>query len=109
MISILESESADPVLYRLYWTLQMNDILKFLGYEITAENKKILHEFHKRSLGFDTISGKSNETVSRFLRGVEILWAEQGLFVRSSGRQPEGIENMELSAIYKGKRVWDLL
>jgi trehalose-6-phosphatase len=87
----------------------LGDILRFLDQPPTAENKKILHDFHKRVLGFDTISGKSEETVSRFLRLVEILWAEQGLFVRSSGRQPEGIENMELSETYHGKRIWDLL
>jgi hypothetical protein len=100
---------ADHLLYRVYFKLMLGDILTHLGYPHTAENKTVLHEFHKRVLGFESISGKSEETVSRFLRMVEILWAEQGLFVRSSGRQPLGIENMELSEIYKGKRVWDLL
>ena len=99
MKSIAESECADPVLYRLYWTLMLNDILTHLGYEHSAVNKKTLHEFHKRMLGFDTISGKSQETVSRFLKGVEILWAEQGIFVRNSGRQPFGIENMDFNDV----------
>lgn len=111
MISLPEDKDnpANHLLYRVYFKLMLGDVCAFLGCEPTSENKKILHDFHKRVLGFSTISGKSEETVSRFLRGVEILWAEQGLFVRSSGRQPEGIENMELSAMYKGKRVWDLL
>jgi hypothetical protein len=112
MTSTLENSKDNPAphkLYKVYFKLMLSDVCNFLGYEPTAENKRILHEFHKRVLGFSTISGKDEETVSRFLRMVEILWAEQGLFVRSSGRQPLGIENMDFSEIYKGKRVWDLL
>ena len=77
----------------------LSDILYRLGYEATQENKKILHDFHKRILGFETIAGRSHEVVSRFIAEVTILWAEQGIFVRTSGRQPMGIENMDFNEI----------
>jgi len=92
-----ENKSADPILYRLYWRLCLTDILAFLGYPPTKEAKLAVHEFHKRVLGFESIAGKSQETVSRFIAEVVVLWAEQGLFVRTSGRQPSDIQDMDLA------------
>lgn len=93
----------DSEFYRLYWKLCLEDILAHLGAENTKENKKLLHNFHKRVLGYDSTSGRSSKVLSRFLNDVIILWAEQGIFVRTSGRQPKGIEDMDLCD------VWGLL
>jgi hypothetical protein len=104
-----ENDPADPKLYRTYWTLCLGDILLHLEYEPTAENKLILHDFHKRVLGYESISNRSQEVVSKFIAEVTIFWADRGIFVRTSGKQPLGIEMMDLFDIYKGKRIWDLL
>jgi len=110
MKSSVKSDIADPKLYRTYWKLCLGDILLHLGFEPTAKNKEILHEFHKRVLGYDTTSGRTEDVMSRFMAEVCVFWSvEKGIFVRTSGRQPLGIENMDLSSVYKGKIVWDLL
>ena len=82
----------------------MNDILFHLGllydtkFEPTQENKKILHEFHKRVLGYSTISGRKQEIVSKFLQEVAIFWSvEKGIFVRTSRKQPLWIEQLGFS------------
>jgi hypothetical protein len=78
------------------------DILFHLGFEPTAKNKEILHEFHKRVLGYSTISGRKEEVVSRFLQEVTIFWSvEKGIFVRTSRKQPLWIELMGFSDIVK--------
>ena len=110
MKPIAENDPADPLLYRVYWTLCLGDILFHLGYPPTAENKIAVHEFHKRVLGYETIADRSQEVVSRFIAEVCVFWSvEQGIFVRTSGRQPLWIEKMDLSETYKGKKIWDLL
>jgi hypothetical protein len=83
--------------------LSLKDILAFLGYPPSKEAKLILHEFHKRVLGYESIAGRSHEVVSRFLAEVVVFWAEQGLFVRTSGRQPVEIQDMDLAD------CWDIL
>jgi len=93
--SSVRDDIADPLLYRTYYGLMLPDILTHMGHEITPEGKELLHDFHKRILGYDTISGRSQELVSRFLQDVCILWAEMGIFVRTSGKQPWGIEDMD--------------
>lgn len=95
MIStIVNSEFADPILHRLYWGLMMSDICHKLGIPNTKENAERLHEFHKKELGYDTISGRSQEVVSRFLFEVAAWYAmEKGIFVRTSAKQPFDIEN----------------
>ena len=103
MKSIQESKDCDPILYRLYFSLMLPDILIFLDSPATKEAKLLLHDFHKRILGYETISGRSHEVVSRFIADVVVLWAERGLFVRTSGRQPNGIQDMDLAD------CWDLL
>jgi hypothetical protein len=94
------SDIADPVLYRTYWKLCLGDILLHLGHPATKENKELLHSFHKRVLGYDSTASKSQDVMSRFILDVTILWAEQGIFVRTSGKQPLGIEMMELSEVW---------
>jgi len=102
-------DSADHILYRTYYALMMADILHHLGFDATARNKATLHAFHKKMLGYKTISGATHEELSVFLFAVGVFWAERGIFVRSSGRQPWGIENMPLNGSYEGKKIWDLL
>ena len=99
----ISNEFADPLLYRTYWTLCLGDILFYLGYEPTKEAKLLLHEFHKRVLGYDSTANRTQEVVSRFIQDVCIFWAERGIFVRTSGRQPLYIELMDF------KDVKDLL
>ena len=98
-------DPALQILYAVYWSLSLGDILYYLGeaegvaYPPTKENKSILHDFHKRVLKYDSIAGKSYEVVSRFIQEVCVYWAEKGIFVRTSGRQPLGIENMDFDEI----------
>jgi hypothetical protein len=94
---------ANHVLYKLYWSLILRDILYKLGYDSTDKNKITLHNFHKRVLDYKSIAGVPHETVSHFLRDVGVFWAERGIFVRMNRRQEDGIENRPLSDI------WDLL
>jgi hypothetical protein len=104
MQSIKKHEPADPVLYRLYWSIICRDVLYKLGYDASKKNKEILHEFHKRVLGYETISGLSQEALSLFILSVSLFWAEtHGFFIRTSRKQKEGIENMELS------KLWNVL
>ena len=95
---------ADPILYRTYWSIMCEDILHKIGFDATKKNKEILHEFHKRILGYKTIAGRSQESVSKFLLEVTIFWGfEFGIFVRTSGKQFLGIEDKPL------KDVWQYL
>jgi len=104
MPSKVRDDIADPILYRTYWSLMLSDILHQQGKDATKKNKDELHEFHKTLLGYDSIAGKPHEIVSLFLFEVAVYWAvEHGIFVRTSGKQPIGIERMDL------KDVWKLL
>jgi len=95
-----ELELADPRLYRTYWKFVLGDILFKLGFEPTRDNKHILHDFHKRVLGYETIAGRSQEVVSRFIFEVCVFWAvEKGIFVRTSSKQPYDIEHRPLKEI----------
>jgi hypothetical protein len=93
-------DRAEHLLYKTYWKLCLSDILHHLGFEATPENKKILHDFHKRVLGFETIADRSQEVVSRFIQEIVIFWSERGIFVRTSGKQRIGIEDEPLSDIW---------
>jgi hypothetical protein len=93
-------EFADPILYRVYFSLMCKDILFELGFNATKENKAILHEFHKRILNYKTIAGMSQQVVSGFLLDVTIFWATNfGIFVRTSKKQMKGIEWLPLSKV----------
>ena len=83
--------------------MMLSDALHKLGYDATQENKKIMHDFHKRVLGYKSIADASNETVGHFLRDVSVFWAERGVFIRTKASQPWGMEDMPLS------ELWDLL
>ena len=101
--ALARDEIADPVLYRLYFGFMSKDILHKLGFDATAKNKEVLHDFHKRVLGYTTISGRSQDIVSLFLFETTVFWAERGLFVRTKDIQPIDIENRPL------KEVWQYL
>jgi hypothetical protein len=90
-------------LYRTYWSLCLGDILAKLKYPANESNKKILHDFHKRVLGYRTISEQDAKVLSQFIKDVCLYWGERGVFVRTSRKQPYNIEWMPLSAI------WNLL
>jgi hypothetical protein len=109
-------------LFKLYWKLCLGDILFHLGvqdgyltngYPATASAKALLHDFHKRVLGYESISGFDREQMSVFLAEMVLFWAHHGIFVRTSRRQPLYIEDMDLfdEIVVEGKkvRVWDLL
>jgi hypothetical protein len=100
MNATLKEELADPILYRVYFRLMMQDILHELGFDATKENKAILHEFHKRILNYKTIAGMSQQVVSEFLLEVTVFWATNfGIFVRTSKKQMKGIEWLPLSKV----------
>jgi hypothetical protein len=101
--SVENNDPANVILYRVYWALSLKDILAFMGFPPSKEAKLILHDFHKRVLGYESIANRNHEVVSRFLAEVIVFWAEQGLFVRTSGRQPEDIQDMDLAD------CWDIL
>jgi len=101
-MSAIRDDIADHVLYRLYFSLMMQDILHKQGYDATQENKAKLHEFHKRILGYESIAGKSHDVLSRFLFDVTCFWAvEKGIFVRTSKKQPINIQDMPLSQCWE--------
>lgn len=79
----------------------LSDILEKLGLEVTVKNKAMLHEYHKKTLGYDTIAGRSHFLVSSFLRDVTILWAEKGMFVRTRADQPLDIETRPLHDVWE--------
>src|SRR5512133_114242 len=91
---------AEHILYRTYFGLCLYDILKAHGFkkhEMTQELKDRLHELHKRILGYPTIENQSQEVVSTFIQKVTLLWAEYGVFVRTSKKQPPLIQFMDLA------------
>lgn len=99
-----KDEIADPILYRTYWSLVCGDILEFLGFPTTQQNKLILHEFHKRITGYKSIAGKSQRTVSDFILNVVIFWqTEFGIFIRTSGKQTTDMIDKPLS------ECWEIL
>ena len=102
MMPLMKStnEFADPILYRVYFSLMCKDILFELGFNATQENKLILHEFHKRILNYKTIAGMPQNIVSEFLLEVTIFWATNfGIFVRTSRKQEKGIEWLPLAKV----------
>jgi hypothetical protein len=78
----------------------MNDVLHELGFDATRSNKEILHSFHKRILGYTSISNMSTEILSEFLLEVTVFWATNfGIFVRTSKKQMKGIEWLPLAKV----------
>jgi hypothetical protein len=97
----VKDDIANPILYRTYWSIVCRDILYYLGYDATKENKLILHEFHKRILGYKTIAGRSQIAVEKFILEVIIFWqTEFGWFIRSSRKHEIGMENKPLSELW---------
>lgn len=88
MKSSARDEIADPILYRTYFKVILPDLIRKLGSEVTPKNKELLHDFHKRILGYKSIAGRSHEFVSLFLFEVCAWWAmEMGIFVCTSKKQ----------------------
>ena len=81
----------------------LRDILYHLGYDTSKKNKEILHAFHKRVLGYESIAGCHDSILKTFLFEVGVFWAERGIFVRTNSRQEIGIENEDLD------KIWDKL
>lgn len=99
-MSVIREDIADPILYRVYFSLMCQDILHGLEFDATKENKAILHEFHKRILNYKTIAGESQQIVSEFLLEVTVFWATNfGIFVRTSKKQMKGIEWLPLAKV----------
>ena len=99
-----DDDIADPILYRTYYSLVMGDILHQIGFDATKENKRILHDFHKRILGYKSIAGMTYGRASKFILEVVNFWqSEFGIFIRTSGRQPIDMRDMPLS------KCWNLL
>ncbi len=95
------NDIADPHLYKLYWSLMLNDICHKQGIDATKKNKEAIHEFHKRVLGYETIAGRTQDVVSRFLFEVCVYWSvEKGIFVRTNSNQPYDIERLPLSEVW---------
>ena len=88
------------ILFKLYYGLMLPDIIHRLGFDATAENKEILHAFHKRVLKYHSIAGASHESLSKFLFEVGVFWAERGIFVRSNSRQEWGLEEKPLADLW---------
>jgi len=101
MKPLRDEDIADPILYRLYWSLILGDILHKLGYDATKENKMILHDFHKRILEYDSIAGKTQEGVSKFIFEVGVLWSWMGIFFRTKSSQPMDIEQRPLREVWE--------
>ena len=101
-VASLSDEIADPVLYRLYFGFMLKDILHKIGEDATEKNKLLLHEFHKKVLGYKTTSGVSQTIMSLFLFETTVWWAvEKGLFVRTKENQPIDIENRDLAEVWQ--------
>ena len=101
-MNAFREDIADSILYRVYFSLMMKDILYEIGVDATKENKAILHEFHKRILNYKTIAGMSQQVVSEFLLEVTVFWATNfGIFVRTSKKQDKGIEWLPLKKVWK--------
>jgi hypothetical protein len=108
-----DEDIADPILYRLYWGFILPDIAHKFGLDATPYVKQRLHTIHKKALGYDSIAGKSQGVVSKFLFEVCAEYAIIGIFVRTKESQPIGIELKGFTDIIEvngeKKRVWDLL
>ena len=102
-MTLKQNDRANPVLYRLYYSIIMRDILYKLGFDSTKQNKEILHDFHKRVLKYKSIAGLSHEGMSLFINRVLLYWAEKGLFIRNKQGQPINIQDMDL------QQAWELL
>ena len=109
----VSNDIADPLLYKVYWKLMLEDVCRHVQLPPTSYVKHSLHEIHKKTLSYSSIAGKSNKMVSQFLFEVAAEYAINGIFIRTSRKQPFGIEKMAFTDIViiegKVKQVWDLL
>lgn len=95
------NEIADPILYRLYFGQICKEVIHKLGYDATHGAKKLLHEFHKRVLGYETIAGRSQDIVSLFIFETIVWWSCHGMFIRTKEDMPIDIQEMPLSKCWQ--------
>ncbi|MFA5715417.1 MAG: hypothetical protein WC998_06740 [Candidatus Paceibacterota bacterium] len=109
----IRGELTDPFLYKVYWKLILEDVCKHIELPPTTYVKNRLHEIHKKALNYSTIAGKPSSVLSQFIFEVVAEYAISGIFIRTSKKQPFGIEKMLFTDIVavdgKIKQVWDLL
>lgn len=97
----IRDDIADPILYRLYYGLMLPDIAKKIGLPATPYVKKRLHEIHKKYLKYRTTANASQKVMSLFLFEVCALWGCHGIFVKTKMDQPDNIEDLPLSEVWK--------
>ena len=102
-MTLKQNDRANHLLYKLYYSLIMADILYKLGFTPTKANKSTLLDFHKRVLGCKSIAGLTHEGMSMFINRVLLYWAEKGMFIRNRRGQPYDIEDAELA------KIWEVL
>jgi hypothetical protein len=89
-------------LYRAYWALILPDACKHLDIPPTMDNKRRLHESHKKIFGCESIAGESYDFVSEFVYSTVAWYAvELGIFLRTSGAMPEDINDLPLSSCWE--------
>ena len=85
-------------LYRTYWALVMSDACIQLEVAPTKENKRRLHEAHKKIYGCESTSGFNYEEISKFVNYITGWYAQElGITLRTSGKQPENLDDLPLS------------
>lgn len=102
-MNAVQSDIANPILYRLYWGFMLPDIAHKIGLDATPYVKQRLHEIHKKQLKYPTTKRIKHEMMGKFLFEVGALWACHGIFVRTKEEQPINILDLPL------KDVWHLL
>lgn len=114
MMSLINENKGNPVLWRLYWGFILPDIAHQLKIPANTYVKNRLHDIHKKYLNYPTTQGISHKRMSKFIFEVCALWACHGMFVHTNEDQIEGIEWRAFTDYVKTpkgemKRVWDLL
>ena len=89
-------------LYKTYWALILPDICLHLKLPITEENKRRLHDSHKKIYECESIAGRPYEYVSDFITTIVAWYAtEMGIFIRTRKDMPEDIDKLPLSKCWK--------
>lgn len=97
-----EQNSERLRLYRIYWKLYLTDLAAKLGVVPTERVKKQLHKEFKDYLGYKSTSNMTADQMSLFLYEVLATAAsEKGIYIRSSLKQPQEIQEMDLKDCWK--------
>jgi hypothetical protein len=93
----LPKDNEGHQLLKLYWGLILVDACLANEIPPTAENKRRLHEAHKKIYRCKSISGQDVNFLSDFINEIVGWYAsEMGYFIRTSGSMPPDINNMAL-------------